>query len=167
MNNAHFKLCPRARDLRFCSLLNAAIGLLALSAVAGSADPAPAKPETKPAPAASQPTAPEFPQSVFVVPGSLKEGRNPFFPNSRMGLQVIRTNTPSSIDTSAFVLNGITSPPKRTAMINGRTFEINEEGEVKLPTGGRVLVRCSDIFNDSAVIIVNGQRLALRLRGGA
>ena len=39
------------------------------------------------------------------------------------------------------MLNGITSPPKRTAMINGRTFETGESGEVKLPTGAKALIK--------------------------
>ena len=59
-----------------------------------------------------------------------------------------------------------TSPPKRTAMINGRTFEVGEEQEIKLANGTRALVRCAEINGESAVIIVGGQRRELRLRFG-
>jgi hypothetical protein len=64
------------------------------------------------------------------------------------------------------VLNGITSPPKRTAMINGRTFEPGEEGEVRLPAGGKMLIKVEEIKSESAVILVGGQRRELRLRAG-
>src|ERR1051326_4155852 len=88
------------------------------------------------------PVVPEvpIPQSVFVIPSQPSEGRNPFFPQSRMGFQATPPSTKpheNVIDTSSFVLNGITSPPKRTAMINGRTFEVGEAGEVKLPSGAK------------------------------
>ena len=69
-------------------------------------------------------------------------------------------------DSSAFVLNGITSPPKPTAMINGCTFEVGEEHEVRLPSGSKMLVKCEEIRADSAVILVGGVRRELRLRGG-
>jgi len=109
----------------------------------------------------------EIPKSVFVVPTQPKDGRNPFFPQSSTGFQApkpVVSNT--EIDASLFVLNGITSPPKRTAMINGRTFEPGEEGDVRLPTGAKVRVKCQDIRRDSAIIQVNGQRRELRLRPG-
>ncbi len=110
----------------------------------------------------------EIPLSVFVVANSPKEGRNPFFPQSVVVPPPAAPEKPKepSLDTSAFVLNGITSPPKRTAMINGRTFEEGEEGEVRLPTGSKTMIRCAEIKSDSAVIIINGQRRELRMRMG-
>ena len=108
---------------------------------------------------------PEIPQSVFAAPANRKEGRNPFYPNSTLG-QLQNTKPPSAAVDFALVLNGITSPPKRTAMINGRTFELGEEGEVKLPGGGKAVIKCEDIKADSATVVVNGQRRELRLRFG-
>lgn len=107
----------------------------------------------------------EIPQSIFVIPTSPKDGRNPFFPNSTFGVPVpvqVRPVT-TGVDLSSFVLNGITSPPKRTAMINGRTFEIGEEGEVHLPNGAKELIKCEDIGTDSAIISVKGQRRELHM----
>jgi hypothetical protein len=69
-------------------------------------------------------------------------------------------------DISSLVLDGITSPPKLTAMINGRTFELREEGEVKSSAGGRVWIKCIEIKSDSIIIEVKGQRHELRLRPG-
>jgi hypothetical protein len=117
------------------------------------------------------PVVPEvqIPQSVFVVPSQPSDGRNPFFPQSRVGFQAAPPSTKpheNVIDTSSIVLNGITSPPKRTAMINGRTFEVGEAGEVRLPNGAKALIKCEEIKTESAIILINGQRRELRLRAG-
>jgi hypothetical protein len=108
----------------------------------------------------------EMTQSVFVIPATPQEGRNPFFPNSTMGMVVMRPRQTNQTETLSFVLNGITSPPRSTAIINGRTFEIGEEAEVKLASGTRVLVKCEEITTDSATISVNRERRVLRLRAG-
>jgi len=108
----------------------------------------------------------EIPQSVFPVPGHPRDGRNPFFPQSTLGLPQPKPKE-VLLDTSSFVLNGITpSGPKRTAIINNRTFEIGEEGEVKLPSGAKAMIKCEDIKTDTAVILYAGQRRELRLRLG-
>ena len=110
----------------------------------------------------------ELPQSTFLIPSQPSEGRNPFFPQSSNGFQappVVKMQD-GAPDPSAFFLNGITSPPRRTAMINGRTFEIGETGEVRLPNGSKALIKCVQIGNDSAVIDVNGQRREVHLRSG-
>ena len=106
-----------------------------------------------------------IPQSVFIIPASPKEGRNPFFPKSVSEAQV-RKVKPEEVDSSSIVLNGITSPPKRTAMINGKTFETGESGEVRLHNGGRLSIQCLEIRSDTAVILVGTQRKELRLRTG-
>jgi hypothetical protein len=111
----------------------------------------------------------EIPQSTFVIPSQPSEGRNPFFPQSNNGFQaapIARHKETGAPDASAFVLNGITSPPRRTAMINGRTFEPGESGEVRLPNGSKALIKCEQIGNESAVILVNGQRREVRFRSG-
>jgi hypothetical protein len=122
------------------------------------------------APANIVPQVPEveIPQSTFVPPSQPSEGRNPFYPQSNNGFQApAPVKMPDGApDLSSFVLNGITSPPRRTAMINGRTFEIGETGEVRLPNGAKVLIKCIQIGNESAVIDVNGQRREVHLRSG-
>jgi hypothetical protein len=107
-----------------------------------------------------------IPQSAFNIPSQPSEGRNPFFPQSTVRVIVPPINNPNSIDTATFVLNGITSPPRRTAMINGRTFEPGEEAEVRLPSGGKMLIKVEEIKSESAIILVGGQRRELRLRAG-
>ena len=108
----------------------------------------------------------EIPQSVFVVPAAPKDGRNPFFPQSVTAAPVVKPTEGVTIDFSSFVLNGITSPPRRTAMINGRTFEPGEAGEIKLPSGVKVPIKCEEIKSESTIITVNGQRRELHLRFG-
>ena len=105
-------------------------------------------------------------QSMFKIPSNPREGRNPFFPQSTAAVPVVVPKSTAPLDIASFVLNGITSPPKRTAMINGRTFEAGEEGEIKLASGGKALIKCEEIRADSAVIFFNDQRRELRLRFG-
>jgi len=144
------------------------VGFLALTLLIATTSQAPAaaNPASSKAPTASTnqvaPTL-EIPQSVFVVPNNPREGRNPFFPGSHAELPQ-QTRPSQSVDASSFILNGITSPPKRTAMINGRTFEVGEEGEVRVPSGAKELIKCVEIGADSATIEFKGQRLTLRFR---
>jgi hypothetical protein len=115
------------------------------------------------------------PQSTFVVPASVKEGRNPFFTQivrkretpKPVAPVVTPTPTPAPVvENYTFVLNGLTSPPRQTAIINGRTFEPGEEAEVKMSNGKKVLIKCVEVRADSAVISVGGQQRELRLRPG-
>src|SRR5207244_2214608 len=136
--------------------------LVALTAILLSpsafAQNSPAKGPVGPPPAGSVSSnaEPEIPQSVFTIPSNPNEGRNPFFPRSTVVVTQPKSQTPINLDTSSLVLNGITSPPKRTAMINGRTFEIGEENEVKLPNGGKERIKCLEIKDDSAIIEIRG-----------
>ena len=155
--------------LRSSSMAALALGLVISTpkiAAAASKDPAS---KTSPKNLQNLRVVPEapIPQSVFIIPSQPSEGRNPFFPQSVVRAVAPRPNPGSPIDTSSFfVLNGITSPPRRTAMINGRTFEPGEEGEVRLPSGAKMLIKCEEIKADSAIINFAGQRRELRLRSG-
>jgi len=107
-----------------------------------------------------------IPQSTFVIPSQSTEGRNPFFPQSSVQLIQPKPTPSGVIDPSIFVLNGITSPPRRTAMINGRTFEPGEEGEIRFASGNRTMIKCEEIRADSAIIVVAGQRREIKMRSG-
>jgi type II secretory pathway component PulC len=141
-------------------LLTTALLVATASQAAAAANPG--SPAASP-PSTNQVTAPlQIPQSIFVIPNSPRDGRNPFFPGAHTELPTQPKPLPQ-VDGSSFVLNGITSPPKRTAMINGRTFEVGEEGEVRL-NGAKELIKCVEIGADSAIIEYKGQRLQLRFR---
>jgi hypothetical protein len=142
---------------------------LALSGAASSAAPAANAAATKAKAPAEDDASVEIPESVFIIPSTPKEGRDPFFPQSTRTLPVApKTPKQPRMDISAIVLNGIVpSGPKRTAMINGRTFEVGEEADVRLPDGTKMHVKCEEIKEDSATVKVNGQTRELRLRRGA
>jgi hypothetical protein len=142
---------------------------LALSGTASSAAPAANAAPAKAKAQADDDALVEIPESVFIIPSTPKEGRDPFFPQSTRTLPVApKTPKQPRMDISAIVLNGIVpSGPKRTAMINGRTFEVGEEADVRLPDGTKMHVKCEEIKEDSATIKVNGQTRELRLRRGA
>ncbi len=150
--------------LSFLSLSTAV--LCAFPALLPAAPAKPAKPSATNAPPPAAEV--EVPRSVFVIPASSKEGRNPFFPRSSMVAQAPKISPQSFQEASAIKLNGIVPDgPRRTAMLNGRTFEEGEEAEIKLPTGGKVLVKCEQIKEDSVQVLVNGtMRRELRLRAG-
>lgn len=112
-------------------------------------------------PAADRPQA--IPQSVFTVPHSSGDGCNPFFPRSKVVTEAPKPDQVRQLDPAELVLNGISNAAKPTAMFNGKTFEVGEEGEVKLKNGSRIRIRCLEIKSDSAIIEVNGVRTELRL----
>ena len=144
---------------------------LVLTAIAIAAGTLPTQAASSPGSPAATNTVPvvpavEIPQSVFLIPNSPKEGRTPFFPRSVAAPTVAPKPLKDPYDPSAFILNGITSPPKPLAMINNYTFEPGEEHEIKRAGGAKVLVKCVEIKADSAVISVGGQLRELKLRGG-
>lgn len=106
-----------------------------------------------------------IPQSVFVVPMSYAEGRDPFFPNSKpwtRGQAVVAQPTPTP--TVSLVLNGLSGTPEnRLAIINGRTFAQGETSELTIG-GRRISVRCVEIREKSAVIEAGGRQQELFLR---
>lgn len=146
----------------------AALCVIAFASVACLAGgrPTTGGPEAKKTNAVAATTVPAdapIPQSVFIVPTSPKQGRNPFFPNSVPRVPQ-KTNAP--VDFASIVLNGITSPPRRTAMINGSTFEVGETGDVKLSNGSRLTIQCLEIRSDTAIVAISGQKRELHLRSG-
>lgn len=63
-------------------------------------------------------------------------------------------------------LQGVSgSANKRLAVINNRSFQAGEEGEIKT-AGGRIKIRCEEIRNDAVVVSVGNppQRIELRLQ---
>lgn len=115
------------------------------------------------------PAGPQIPESVFIIPDTPKEGKDPFFPLStrlRPHKEVVSTKhltaTPGDLD-----LKGISGAiDHRLAIINNRTFAVGEEGEVTC-NSGRIHITCEEIKDDSVRVLVNGQELVVRLRPGA
>jgi hypothetical protein len=109
-----------------------------------------------------------IPQSVFTIPTSLQQGRDPFFPNSTywlsgVGVVVPKQSTPSHTEVT-LVLNGLSGTAgHRLAMINGHTMAEGEAAEVSTASG-RIRVRCVEIKAESVVVEVGNERRELRLR---
>ena len=123
-----------------------------------------------PVPTNALPAQLEIPKSVFIIPATPEEGKDPFFPLS-MRLYtsvVVRTsvNSPAAIPCD-LKLNGISgTSDHRLAIINNRTFETNEEGAVST-AAGPVRIRCLEIKLDSVLVQIGGEQRILRLRSGS
>ncbi len=158
--------CP---SLRAWTLLLAAALLSPAFAAHAAQTPAAASGHAKAATNAV-PAEPETPKSVFVIPSTSQDGKDPFFPQSvrlRKSLVVTKdaTNLPPAV--VDLQLKGISGGAnRRLAIINNRTFGIGEEGEVTSDTGG-VRIICQEIKDDSVQLLVNGRVRTLRLRSGS
>lgn len=108
---------------------------------------------------------PAIPHSVFTIPTSKEEGRDPFYPKTDRvlgGGDPVKPTPAAPVFT--LVLNGLSGAEgHRLAMINGYTLATGEEADVPTP-GGRVHVRCITIRDESAVVEVGGKREELHLR---
>jgi hypothetical protein len=147
----------------------AGLGGLAL-ALNSAGQAKPVEPAAKPpaaiaagASSAQLPAEDAIPKSVFQTPPNPAQGWNPFFPNSA-AFSPSPVPPPTNAPDAVLVLNGINGATKRLAMINGRTFEAGEEGEVRLPSGSKILVKCVEVRDRSVIIQVGGQRRELKLR---
>jgi len=102
------------------------------------------------------------------------KGRDPFFPNSHRRdpaapLPTVVAKPPPEI---ALLLQGLSGPPNnRVAIIGGgikaAILQVGESGTVRLP-GGSVHLKCTEIGEDYAVVLVNGEkekRLELTKKG--
>jgi hypothetical protein len=113
------------------------------------ADPPKAAP-AKPAPA----------RSVFVMPASASEGRDPFFPESNRPYEDSVASKRTS-DATAFTVKGMSFEHGRPmVIINNHTFAIGDEGDV-LTANGRTHIRLINIRNSTVTIEVNGTRREL------
>ena len=120
-------------------------------------------------PALAEPVAPVTvtttnARSVFILPASPKEGRDPFYPASTRPYQVAVAPSAKTaeLNLDLLVMQGISGlPPHRLVIINKRTFAVGDVGEVST-SQGRIRINCLEINAHSAVIEVNGQRHELR-----
>lgn len=112
-------------------------------------------PKAEPAKAEPAKVAPA--RSVFVMPASPREGRDPFFPESPRPYEESVTTT-NRADANAITIKGF-SIERGHAMviINNHTFAVGDEGDV-LTGGSRVHLRLLEIRPTAAVIEINGSR---------
>ena len=138
---------------------------------AQNAEAPPNKALSSPAPLTnSAPAEPPIPQSIFVIPKTPQEGRDPFFPASTRMFQALggaKTNHLSSTPHLAdLTLKGVSGAiGRRFAIINNQTFAVGEEHDLLLQ-GVKVRVRCLEIGERAATILAGGERRELKLRKG-
>lgn len=107
-------------------------------------------------------------RSVFVVPTTETEGRDPFFPDSSPQVAQAPTATPGqAAETTRAVelsLQGFSgSGEHRLAIINERSFSAGEQGIVSTGSG-RIGIRCIELKTNSVIVEVGGERRELRFR---
>ena len=123
------------------------------------------------APTNALPAQLEIPKSVFLIPTTPQQGKDPFFPRSMrlFTSAVVSTNLqqPTPAVTVELKLKGISGTvARRLAIINNRTFEANEEGAVSTASGP-VRIRCLEIRADSVLVQIGGEQRILQLRPGS
>jgi len=164
------------RSFHFGILRHAAIGCASVGLIAGAIAVNGAEVEKTNPPATTSPTATnsvakaatiEVPLSQFTIPASRSEGRNPFFPDSTFGTPVVQTSTNSAAVKVVVALDikGVSKVGNKWyALINGRTFEAGEEGDVTAPGGRKVHVLCISIKAEGATVEADGVRQELKLK---
>jgi hypothetical protein len=141
-------------------------GFLALFAMASHANAA-ASPAARDSKADAGP-----PKSIFTMPTGPQEGKDPFFPkssrpyiNATPVVPTITNSQPAPPMTFDLKLNGISGTTERPlAIINGKTFEKNEEGEVHMGPA-KINIRVVEISSNTATVQVGGQQQILHMRG--
>ena len=155
---------------RAAALLVPAV-LLGADVVLGAAQPAGGSPAGPAGVSNAVPAGASVPLSVFVMPTTREEGKDPFFPRSARPygpgpVKPSTTKEPPVMPVVELKLNGISGTVEhRLAIINGRTFDAGEEGEVR-SGAARVRIRVVEIKADYVIVMAAGQEQVLRLRTG-
>ena len=101
-------------------------------------------------------------RSVFVMPANVREGRDPFFPES-IHPYADAEQAKRPVDVNTFSVKGLSIEHGHSmVIINNHTFAVGDEGDV-LTAGGRVHLRCLEIQTGAVVIEVNGARRELNI----
>jgi hypothetical protein len=102
-----------------------------------------------------QPASLEY-QSVFAIPATPAEGRDPFFPSS---IRIYGSNSDKPSQGPAFneltVRSILVTPQRVLAIINNHPFAAGEDGDVTIAkTGQRLHIRCADINPKTGTVTV-------------
>jgi hypothetical protein len=117
----------------------------------------PVNAQTKPVPATVR-----F-DSVFILPASTKEGRDPFYPESvrTFETKVVASNI---FEITSLKFAGVSGTPGHLfAIINNHTFTVGDEGDV-MTASGRIHLRCLEVGADSVMVEINGQTHRIKLQ---
>jgi hypothetical protein len=158
-------LCQTARSFSAALLCLAFVSHGATTPTSATSKAAGGSPATP----AATPAESEIPQSVFIVPTSPSEGRDPFFPRTIRLFAGTRTTSNTKTNQPSLVvelaLKGISGTRERPlAIINNQTFAPGEENDVVTGTR-RVRIRCLEINvpAETVIIQIGNERRELRL----
>lgn len=99
-------------------------------------------------------------KSVFIMPTSPSEGRDPFFPNSTRPYEDFVTKRP--LDLTSLEIKGFSDiAGRRFVIVNNHSFAAGEEGDVLTPQG-RIHIRCLSVGADSVLVESAGVRHLLK-----
>ena len=137
--------------------MNALLKKFLIVALAAAGVPAVFGDLSKTAPAKPAPA-----RSVFLMPASTREGRDPFFPESTRPFEEAAPATKRAEPVILTVKGLSFEHGHPMVIINNHTFAVGDEGDV-LAGGKRVHLRLAEIQASTAVIEVNGARRELRI----
>lgn len=105
-------------------------------------------------------------QSVFTLPSTPSDGRDPFFPNSmRPYEQAIVKNKQQRLDVTSLQIKGFSEiAGHRYIIINNHTFSEGDEGDVTT-RDGRFHIHCLAVSSESVLVEANGVRHLLKFSG--
>ncbi len=103
-------------------------------------------------------------ESVFIMPTSPEEGRDPFFPNSTRPYDAFIAKR--AVDVTSLEIKGFSEiNGRRYVIINNHTFAAGDQGDVTTPQG-RIHVRCLNVGTNSVLVESGGVRHVLKFSDG-
>jgi len=104
-------------------------------------------------------------RSVFALPASPADGRDPFYPDSNRPYEAAMAGAKSKDEISLLEFKGLSgTSDNRLAIINNHTFAVGDD-EYVLTSQGRVHIHCLEIRANSVIVEVSGQRHELSFSG--
>lgn len=110
----------------------------------------------------------EIQPSVFVIPNTASEGRDPFFPASTRVYGSNPENQTRGPSLTELTLKSILGTPERAfAIINNHTFAPGDDEDITTKSGQRLHVQCKEIDPKAgtATVEANGMSEVLHLSG--
>jgi hypothetical protein len=103
--------------------------------------------------------------SIFIMPTSPSEGRDPFFPNSTRPYEDSIVKHHTAVDITSLQIKGFSViAGHHYVIINNHTFGEGDEGDV-LTSDGRIHIRCLSIGADSVLVESGGAQHILKFSG--
>lgn len=104
-------------------------------------------------------------QSVFTLPSSPGEGRDPFYPDSMRPYEDAISKVKRPADLTSLEIKGFSNiGSQRYVIINNHTFGVGDEGDVITPQG-RIHIKCLNVGTDTVMVESGGAQHLLKFSG--